>query len=104
MRGTERLVLGRLRIYELWLALVSLTLMSFGWGCAAKAYDASAESAPAPQQTPQVAGAPAPEEPSPAGRGEIQRVPGTQGEALRAMDGASGTPGADAKADNTLAA
>ena|SRR6187399_735411 len=50
-RGTARLVLGRLRIYELWLALVSLTLMSLG--CGAKAYDASVESAPAPEAAPQ---------------------------------------------------
>jgi hypothetical protein len=37
---------GKLKSYELWLAVLSVTLMSFGWGCGGTAHEAKDASAP----------------------------------------------------------
>lgn len=99
MRGTARLVLGKRPSYELWLAVLSVTLMCFGWGCGGSAQDASAKSAPAPQ-------AEAAEEYA----GGMAQTPATT-EASPMADGAPGAPGvvlreagADGNAGNTLGA
>ena len=89
-----RLRSGKLRVCQLWLALLSVTLMSFGLGCGAKAYDASVNSAPAPQaEAPQAS----------AYRGEAaEEMPAS--EAASPTGGAAGEPGADTQAGNAMGA